>query len=262
MSPSAPTKPAYAFDAAWAEERRRLAGIEALWDPGTFNLLEALGPRPDWRCLEVGPGGGTVAARLAGRTAHVLAGDLDPRFCEPLATETLEVRRFDVTTDPLPEGAYDLVHTRLVLGHLPERFDVVGRLADALRPGGWLVVEDYDFTPFGFLRGDAVDAATSEGVLGYLASQGFDPAYGRQVTEDLAAHGLEDVRGEGRQAVLDASHPGWAFFALSVEHVAPRAVDAGLMSPEVAEIAARRMREPGRRIVSPSMIAAVGRRAP
>ena len=35
--------------------------------------------------------------------------------------------------DPLPEGGFDLIHTRLVLIHVPERDEVVERLAAALR---------------------------------------------------------------------------------------------------------------------------------
>jgi 2-polyprenyl-3-methyl-5-hydroxy-6-metoxy-1,4-benzoquinol methylase len=43
----------------------------------------------------------------------------------------------------LPAGRYDLIHARLVLSHLPQRRDVLARLVQALRPGGWLVVEDF-----------------------------------------------------------------------------------------------------------------------
>jgi SAM-dependent methyltransferase len=56
----------------------------------------------------------------------------------------LEVRRHDVATDPLPENAFDLVHARVVLQHVPPRDQAQARLAAALKPGGWLVVEDFD----------------------------------------------------------------------------------------------------------------------
>ncbi len=36
----------YTYDQAWQDERERLAGIERLWDEGTFALLERLGVGP------------------------------------------------------------------------------------------------------------------------------------------------------------------------------------------------------------------------
>jgi trans-aconitate methyltransferase len=53
------------------------------------------------------------------------------------------VVRHDVTTDAIPSARYDLIHARLVLSHLPQRGDVMQRLVQALRPGGWLVIEDF-----------------------------------------------------------------------------------------------------------------------
>jgi hypothetical protein len=39
---------------------------------------------------------------------------------------------------------------RLLLEHLPDRAAILPRMAAALRPGGVLVVEDHDWTGFGF----------------------------------------------------------------------------------------------------------------
>src|SRR3546814_16046084 len=53
-------------------------------------------------------------------------------------------RHHNVDADPFDDNGYDLIHARLVLEHLPQREAVVAKLAAALRPGGWLVVQDYD----------------------------------------------------------------------------------------------------------------------
>src|ERR1700751_5202818 len=73
----------------------RLAGIESLWDPGSRRLLDELGIGAGWRCLEVGAGGGSLAEWMAGRGATVTAIDIDTRFLEQLAGDTVEVRRVD-----------------------------------------------------------------------------------------------------------------------------------------------------------------------
>jgi 2-polyprenyl-3-methyl-5-hydroxy-6-metoxy-1,4-benzoquinol methylase len=83
----------YIYDQGFSEERARLAGIESLWDPGSQAVLDALGIAAGWRCLDVGAGGGSLVQWMAGRGATVTAIDIDTRFLEQLAGDTVEVRR-------------------------------------------------------------------------------------------------------------------------------------------------------------------------
>ncbi len=62
------------------------------------------------------------------------------------------MRRNDIVADELEPGAFDLAHERLVLCHLRNRQRALERMIGALKPGGWLLVEDFDvswlpFTP-------------------------------------------------------------------------------------------------------------------
>jgi SAM-dependent methyltransferase len=57
----------------------------------------------------------------------------------------VEVRRHDIARDDLESAAYDLVHCRLVLEHLTEPVVALQKMATAVAPGGWLVVEEADF---------------------------------------------------------------------------------------------------------------------
>ena len=50
-----------------------------------------------------------------------------------------------VVNDPLEASSFELVHARLLLEHLPQRDQVLQKLVRALRPRGWLVVEDVDY---------------------------------------------------------------------------------------------------------------------
>jgi SAM-dependent methyltransferase len=249
----------YIYDQGFSEERTRLAGIESLWDPGSRALLEALGVSEGRRCLEVGAGGGSMVEWMAERGATVLAIDIDTRFIEPLASEAIEVRRVDIRTDPLPSGEFDLVHARLVLEHLTERRKILDRLVAALRPGGWLVIEDYDWTGFGFEDADPQFEHVTEAVFTLMQQAGFEPRYGRRVVADMAAAGLADVRGEGRALVIDSRSPGFDFFRLSFESLRDAVVDAGLLSREDADAAAAHFAE-DRRVLTPMMMAGIGRR--
>src|SRR6185369_16697042 len=92
----------------------RFAALSAIFDAGTRRHLLDRGLVPGCHCLEVGGGGGSIASWLserAGDAGRVLVTDVDIRFLETLNIPRLEVLSHDITRDPLPEGAFDLVHT-------------------------------------------------------------------------------------------------------------------------------------------------------
>src|ERR1700730_17336205 len=94
---------AYLLNNAAREAPARFDALSAMYDRATIQYLENTGVGPGWQCLEVGGGGGSIAAWLAtrvGPTGHVLVTDLDPRFLEPLDTPNVEVRRHNIVTDP------------------------------------------------------------------------------------------------------------------------------------------------------------------
>lgn len=148
----------YAWDNAWTEAKRRLELLEQAWDPGSQDLLRRTGVGPGWRCLEVGGGGGSIVRWLCdavGPEGSVVTVDLDTRFLETIGARNLEVVQANVVTDGLPAGPFDLIHTRAVLMHIPERDALLPELIGRLRPGGTLVLEECDFHSFEGAESDA-----------------------------------------------------------------------------------------------------------
>lgn len=234
------------YDQAWEQERTRLAGLEAGLDPGTIRLLEQIGVGPGWRCLEVGGGGGSIAAWLCEQVdpgGSVVATDLDTRFLEQLPYPDLEVRRHDIATEDLERDAFDLVHARDVLEHVPEREAALRTMVGALRPGGWILVEDVDMDMEAGLHG--LETATTwppelaEALRDYwrvavrfLPTLGVAPSYGRELPGRLRALGLADLGGDVRAHLIRGGDPEAIMFRLSVAHVRPRLIDDGMMAPE------------------------------
>jgi SAM-dependent methyltransferase len=101
------------------QARRRLTLLEEWHDPASIARLRALGVTSGWRCLEAGAGAGSIARWLCkqvGPEGRVVAVDLEPGLLEELPHgENLEIHRVDLVRDPLPQGGFDLVHTRAVL---------------------------------------------------------------------------------------------------------------------------------------------------
>lgn len=247
----------YAFG---TEERARLAGLESLWEPGSRAAVTEIGLGPGWNCLEVGAGGGSLVEWMAAQDAHVTAIDLNTEFIDHLQSESITVIQGDLRQQELPQAAFDLVHARLVLEHLQDRRQVLDRLITVLRPGGWLVIEDFDWSTFAVdaVDGDEVVNAV-EACLRSMSRVGAEVNYGRRVVRDLADAGLTAVRGEGRVRVIDSASPGIAFFTHSLDSLGAEIVAAGLVSDqEVASARCALQRDA--QITTPMMMAALGRR--
>jgi len=193
--------PAYSFDNDDPEAVERHTYLAEILDPTTFARLAGLGDLVGRRCLEVGAGGGSVARWLAARVGphgEVLATDLNPRHLP--AGAGYRVLRHDLVTEPLPAGPWDVIHARLVLLHLPEREEVLGRLAAAVAPGGALVVEEWA-TEFGSLvlaapspaDADLIDAYQETLVRKILRARGNDPMWAVRVHAAMIGAGLIDV---------------------------------------------------------------------
>ena len=196
--------PKYVFDNAGEQTPNRFSALEALFDAGTFRHLDALGISAGWRCLEVGGGSGSVARWLSqrvGPNGQVVVTDIDPRFIAGLREPNIETRKHDVVGDPMEEAHFDVVHTRLVLVHVPERERAVERMISALRPGGWALFEEFD--SLSMPPDPAVNPAehfleTLGALWKVMAKEGANVRFGRLLPALLEKCGLLEIGAEGR----------------------------------------------------------------
>jgi Methyltransferase domain/Subtilase family len=78
----------------------------------------------------------------------VTAVDINTVLLELLPAQNLTMGQLDVRTGELPAGAYDLVTCRALLHQIAEHAPaVLARMAAAVKPGGWLLVQEPDFHP-------------------------------------------------------------------------------------------------------------------
>jgi len=173
--------------------------LSRLLDPISTERLRRIKVGPGLHCLEVGAGAGTVAGWLADHTypgGSVLATDINTRHLPRHPNFSVLVH--DVTTDPLPADSFDLVHARLVLLHLPQRHMVLRRLFAALKPGGILLLDEFDcgYAPVLTLPHGADPAAFprfNQALIDHLAQAGADPMWGRHVPAALTAAGFTQL---------------------------------------------------------------------
>jgi SAM-dependent methyltransferase len=268
------TGPQYLPSNAWPEERRRLAALEEHYDPGSIRLLRALGVAPGWRCLEVGAGGGSIAAWLCeqvGASGRVVATDIDTRFVEQLAYPQLEVRRHDITADPLEADTFDLVHARAVLTHFSGRAEILGgalrKLVAALKPGGVLLLAEPDNSslvadPRAGERFRDLLARYRDASVETVQAAGGDLYYGRRLYGDLCALGLEGVDAEGRSGMVRGGSPVAALRRLTLERLRERLIATGRLTADEVDELRGYFDSPEVLWLSETGVAAWGRRPP
>jgi 2-polyprenyl-3-methyl-5-hydroxy-6-metoxy-1,4-benzoquinol methylase len=264
----------YIFDPAWEQERERIGSGELLFDPFTQQVLETIGIDDGWRCLEIGAGGGTVAGWMCEQVApsgEVVAIDLDTRFVERLSHPNLEVRQHDITTGPVDDRPFDLVHARLVLEHIPTRDVVLPQLVDMLNPGGWLVVEDMDATDAEYLPAEKYfeypltdvhgPGKITKGMNALLRPLDvIDVDYGHRLPGELVRAGLEDVDARRQTQLVRGGTDRAKFTLLMMEFLKEQLIATGEVTEEDYDFVVGKHHDPTHFWMSTPMVSAWGRK--
>jgi SAM-dependent methyltransferase len=232
----------YAFDNDNPHASTQHTCLAAAYDPLTIAALQQ-SVRPGMRCLEVGAGGGSIARWLAARVApagSVLATDIKPHHISP--APGLTTTTHDISTDPLPAAAYDLIHARLVLLHLPDRLAILHRLVQALAPGGHLHLEEFDETTYGPLiaLGELRDTDAAASYARYISAKqhlletaGVDLTWGRTAATAMNDAGLTNITATPHVQSWRHDSPGTALQVHNTHHLRDQFLSAGLTTGDL-----------------------------
>ncbi|MEU8777347.1 methyltransferase [Streptomyces sp. NPDC048606] len=244
-------------------ERARLGALTAAFDPGTKRRLDALGIGPDWSCLEVGAGTGSIAHWIADRVprGRVVATDLDLTLVRQPLPANLTLLRHDITHEGFPPGSFHLIHARTVLMHLPDRERVVERMLEWLAPGGVLSVEELvHFPRHGMPDSNPFRRAVDAWWTMLSESFGMDDAWGTRVAGVMQRVGYEDVEVDADLPALRAGTAIAEFSGLTLEVIEDRLVRGGFLAAGDVRAAREEIAEPGHLSFPMAVIATRGRR--
>ena len=223
--------------------RERLRLLGRVMAPATLALFDRLGVRDGMSCLDFGCGGGDASLALARRVApsgRVIGIDNDPVTLEIARDEAraagidnVEYRAGDVLTfDPL--APFDVVYARFLLTHLRDPDAAARTFVGAVRPGGWFVVEDIDFS--GHVTWPDCPAARRyvELYCAVVTRRGGDPNIGPRLPALLKDVGLEAI---AVNVVQPAALDGEAKLVnpITMENIADAVVHDGLATREEVE---------------------------
>jgi SAM-dependent methyltransferase len=184
-----------------AAEYERLRAQARVWEAATTRILDQVNLPAGASCLDAGCGPGETmrvlaervgpAGRVLGVDADAVIGDLAVATLHGQGHRQCAFQAHDLTADaPVPGGPFDLVYTRLLLFHLPERVAVLARLWDSVAPGGCLVVQDYDVRVVSVLPTLASVEEVGRVIIGSFGAAGADVSAGARLAQLFGQAGL------------------------------------------------------------------------
>jgi len=151
--------PAGSVDSAarsFDRDYKRLSAQAQVWEQATERALDHVSPGYAAHALDVGCGSGEgmrAIAKRVGQFGMVTGLDIEARLgtlLAPLCTANPDLYRFVVGDvrhlSSVADGPFDLVFTRLLLMRIEEPETILRKLWQWVRPGGALLVMDYDLT--------------------------------------------------------------------------------------------------------------------
>ena len=241
-----PMRP-YILDDAATLEYQRLGLMSKILDPWTQGYLAGLGVDQGWQCLELGSGNGSIAEWLCaevGSSGSVTAVDVNTVLLELIPAQNLTVRQMDVRTDELPVSAYDLVTCRALLHQIAEYAPaVLARMAAAVKPGGWLLVQEPDFH-LAPTTEPATWAATWRAMIEWGYANGVDWLIGRTLPSMVSELGLGRPQAKTDVQNIRGRDRGALYFRLFFAEVRDRVIDSGRLDAATLDAASALLDDP------------------
>jgi SAM-dependent methyltransferase len=252
----------YVWQHALGGEPERLRLMSEILDASSQFHLRQIGVGPGWRCLEVGAGNGSLSewiARQVGADGVAIATDVDPDLMKNASGSNLDVRALDVVAEEPHDGPFDLVVTRAMLHHLPQRREVVAKLTQWVRPGGWLFIQEPDFYPTSSVEPERQRRFWQD-FLQWSEDHQIDYFVGRKVPSWLHDEGLVELTAEGHTTVYNGGSTFARWWQLGIAEISDRLQDEQGVEKAVLEQFFRLYEDPDYWTMTIAFTAATGRR--
>ncbi|MEC4673599.1 MAG: methyltransferase domain-containing protein [Nitrospirota bacterium] len=218
-------------------ERDRLKLIEQYHDPRTRKRLLATGIKAGWKCLEVGPGAGSImrwVAKAVGTKGKVVALDINPHFVTRTRSTNIQIVKGDIASTTFPAHSFHLIHARFVLIHTPAYRRALANMIPALRPGGWLVLEEPDFSAArvvgGTKRAKQSVERVNRAIMKMFEDAGLNPAFGLEIPTHLQQLGMSHLTVENEVPITQGGSPLATIMKLSAAQLRETYLATGVVT--------------------------------
>lgn len=203
----------------------------------TEAMLERIGVRPGWRCLDLGCGPGGITGALAARVGpdgEVLGLDFDAEFVA-IAREGAPANTSFMTGNAYATGlraaSFDLVHTRFLAGTAGDPEGLIAEALRLVRPGGVVAMQEPEATTLNCFPPHPAWAALRTAWIGSFPGHPEDPL-AQQLYRMLRRAGLRDVQYRPCFVGVRSGDPWQDYLPATVESLRARVVERGLIAEE------------------------------
>jgi SAM-dependent methyltransferase len=190
--------------------------------------------------LEVGCGTGVFLPLLAeavGQSGRVVGLDLATGFVEEARERTrdtkwVQVEEGDAYALPYPDHSFDAAHCDRVLMHLEDPTAALSEMQRVVKPGGWVVVAEPDWSSIVI---DSVDHVAMELLMEQAMTTRRQPRIGRELNRLLGAIGLIE-RLILAVPILSLDYTDLVTYGLDLPQAADALAGAGRLDRQRAEL--------------------------
>jgi SAM-dependent methyltransferase len=196
-------------------ELQRLQLQSRVWEPTGRQLLSKVGDGSGRRALDVGCGALgwlRILSEWVGPSGQLVGTDLDESllaaarsFLEAEGISNVELFVDDLFESKLEPHSFDLVHARFVIAPLGRGREQVDSYRRLVRPGGSLVLEEWDLGSWHFNPPAPAAERLIELLAELFAALGGEA--GRGLPELLREVGIEEPEIEAHVIALKPGHP-------------------------------------------------------
>ena len=230
---------------------RRAGEIERLWiqadalAPDAAIMLDQIGVKPGWRCLDLGcgPGGITdLMSARAGSTGLVVGLDADPVFLDYARARArgrmnIEFVAGDAYRTGLARGSFDLVHVRFVASTAGEPAALLKEMIGLTRAGGTVALQEPDVSTLNCYPPHPAWDRLRDAIAQAFACVGADVRLAQRLYQLVRHAGLEDVRYRPFLVGVRSSDPMIDYLPATAESIRGTLLDKHLMTADELEAA-------------------------
>lgn len=227
-------------------ELERLEHQARILAPATRTILRLAGIGPGMRVLDLGTGAGDVAfevASMIGPTGSVVGVDQSVKALGFAAHRTeqrgltnVSFIQDDVNTVDIT-GEFDAVVGRLILLYTPQPAELLRRYAALVRPGGVVVMMEYEMTAAGTLPPTDLSARIVYWLTESFRRSGLDPVLGARLADVMWDAGFDEATTLGLQGYRPpGDRDGARMAAQIIRTLLPIIEKTGIATPEEVDI--------------------------
>ncbi len=249
-----------------AREFRRLQLLEAANDPTTIAMLEETEIQSGWECLELGAGAGSILRWLGQRVGPAglaIGVDKNTSFLKDFTDTPFQIYQDTFLEVDLP-FSFDFIHGRYILIHNQSNMAILRRMFSLLKPGGWALFEEPDFTSATLMDRNAENsqARVNRAMCQMFVNAGLDPAYALGLPQKLEQSGFHVERSQSIMHLCPGKSPMANVIGESALVLEQQYCQTGLCSPEDVQQYVRLSQDVGYWTVYHSTTSVIVRKTP